>query len=130
MEARHEIPGRLCHVRATELQPLVPARKAVVAITCGLAGGLALALPIELYDGASAAHSALELPMAATAWLFGLEHVAQNGYDWWPIVFGALILAGYWVLHGVFFGGVVDNFLQLSTLPETLGAGFAWGFVS
>jgi hypothetical protein len=87
-------------------------------------------VPIVLYDWVSSAHSALELPMAATAWVFGLGHFVQNGYQWWPIAIGALVLLAYGVLHGMIFGAVADRFLELRTLPEALGAGIAWGFVA
>jgi hypothetical protein len=132
MEARSELHVRRWHhwqAPVSELKPLVPTRKVTIALTCGIVGGLVMALPILLYDWVKAAHSALELPMAATAWLFGLDHFAQNGYHWWPIAIGALFLLGYWVLHGAVFGAVADRFLKLRTLPETLGAGLAWGFV-
>jgi len=104
--------------------------KAVIATSAGLAGVTGLVAAIVLYDWFNAGHTALELPMAATSWAFGLDHFAQNGYLWGSIVVGALLLAGYGVLHGIVFGGIADRFLMLRTLPETLGAGTAWGFVS
>lgn len=36
----------------------------------GLIGGIALAAPIVIWDWAQSGHKALELPMAATSWLF------------------------------------------------------------
>jgi hypothetical protein len=68
--------------------------------------------------------------MAATAWVFGMSHFTQNGYEWGSIVVGMLLLAGYAIASGAIFGGIADRFLRLRTLPETIGAGFAWGFVS
>ena len=114
--------------RVAEVRPAAPS-KALVATTAGLAGGFGLVLPIVIYGWLNAAHSALELPMAATSWLFGLDHFAQNGYQWGSIIVGILLLAGYGIVHGVAFGGVADRFLELRTLPETFGAGIAWGFV-
>ncbi|HVA31981.1 MAG TPA: hypothetical protein VMU58_12010 [Gaiellaceae bacterium] len=105
-------------------------RKAFIATSAGLAGGIGMAVPIVIYGWATAAHSALELPMAATAWLFGLGHFTQNGYGWWPIVVGVGVLVLYALAHGAVFGAVADRFLRLRTLPETIGAGFAWAFVS
>jgi len=84
--------------------------KAVVAAAVGVAGGLGLAVPIVLYGCFNAGHSALELPMAATAWLFGLGHFAQNGYQWGSIVVGILLLAVYTVAHGAVFDAVADRF--------------------
>ena len=104
--------------------------KAFIATTIGLAGGLVMALPLVLYGWASSAHSALELPMAATSWMFGLGHFTQNGYQWTSIALGTLILAVYGIAHGAVFGGFADRFLRLTTVPEALGAGLAWGFVS
>jgi hypothetical protein len=104
--------------------------KAVVATTAGLAGFAGLVVPVAIYDWFNAGHTAFELPMAATSWAFGLDHFAQNGYLWGSIVVGLLLLAGYGLLHGVVFGAAADRFLMLQTLPETIGAGLAWGFVS
>ncbi|HEV8103555.1 MAG TPA: hypothetical protein VGP69_07465, partial [Gaiellaceae bacterium] len=91
---------------------------------------IGMAVPIVLYGWLNSGHSALELPMAATSWLFGLGHFTQNGYQWGSIVVGLLLLAGYGIVHGAVFGGVADRFLNLRTLPETIGAGITWGFVS
>jgi hypothetical protein len=130
MEARSELNVHARRAPVIELRPLAPASKAAIALTGGLVGSIAMAVPIVLYDWASAAHSALELPMAATAWVFGLGHFVQNGYQWWPIVIGAVLLLAYGVLHGMVFGAVADRFLDLRTVPEALGAGIAWGFVT
>jgi hypothetical protein len=128
-EFRVEWKDRLKH--GPELRTVLSTRrKVLIATAAGLAGGLGMAVPIVIYGWANAAHSALELPMAATAWLFGLEHFAQNGYHWWPIVAGMGLLALYALAHGAVFGAVADRFLRLRTIPETLGAGLAWGFVS
>jgi hypothetical protein len=116
--------------QASGVAGAVPARsKAFIATAAGLAGGVGMALPIVIYGWLNAGHAPLELPMAATSWLFGLEHFAQNGYQWGSIVVGILVLAGYGIVHGAIFEGIANRFLGLRTLPETLGAGIAWGFV-
>lgn len=115
----------------TEFGPALSTRtKAFIATATGLTGGLAMALPIVIYGWATSAHSALELPMAATAWVFGLDNFSQNGYDWSSIAVGVLLLAAYGIAHGAIFGGLADRFLRLTTLPEALGVGIAWAFVS
>jgi hypothetical protein len=125
-----EFRARMLRGRAAgEPRPAVR-HNAVVATLTGIAGGLAMALPVVIYDWATGAHSALELPMAATAWVFGLGHFTQNGYEWWPIVVGILLLTAYAIVHGAVFGGFADRFLRLRTLPEVMGVGAAWGFVS
>lgn len=111
-------------------RPLTLSRKMLVALGCGFAGVLALALPIVVYDSVSAAHGSLALFMAPTAWLFGLNHFAQTGYLWWPIVVGLLIVLLCAALQGAVFGGLADRFLDLRTLPEALGVGLGWGFAS
>jgi hypothetical protein len=39
---------------------------------CGLLGGLMMTVPLLLWDWVKSSHLALELPAAATSWLFGL----------------------------------------------------------
>ena len=127
-EFRVEWKDRLA---GAELRSILSTRhKALIAAAAGLAGGVGMALPIVIYGWANAIHSALELPMAATAWLLGLGRFTQNGYQWWPIVIGFALLALYALAHGALFGVVADRFLRLRSLPETIGAGLAWGFVS
>jgi hypothetical protein len=104
--------------------------KASIAVGTGLAGAIGMAVPVVLYGWISSAHSALELPMAATSWLFGLTHFAQNGYQWGSIVVGLLLLAAYGIVHGIVYGGISERFAPAETIPEALGVGVAWGFVS
>jgi|SRR5579884_3902497 len=104
--------------------------KAAVAVATGLAGAVGMAVPIVLYDWFASGHSALELPMAATSWLFGLTHFAQNGYQWGSIVVGLLLLAAYGIVHGIVFGGIAERFVSAETPTEAVGVGTAWGFVS
>jgi hypothetical protein len=79
---------------------------------------------------AKASHSALELPMAVTGWLFGLNHFARNGYHWWPIVIGALFLLAYWALQGLVFAGLADRVYRLRTLAGSLALGAVWSVAS
>ena len=88
---RHRPQLHLLPREAVEKHPI-----ALLGTFCGLAGGLLLALPLVIYDWAKASHAALELPMAVSAWLFGLNHFDQNGYLVWAIIVGAVILLAYW----------------------------------
>ncbi len=133
MEARSEFLHRLrehvphlhvAHRRATS------GRLAMVGLVSGVLGGLAMGAPIVIYDWAKASHSALELPMAVTAWLFGLDHFARNGYHWWPIVIGALFLLAYWAMSGLAFAGIADRVYGLRSLRGCLALGLAWSVAS
>lgn len=107
-----------------------PAKRLVVGIGSGLAGGVLVAAPLVIYDWVRAGHSALELPMAATAWLFGLGHFVQNGYSWWSIVIGAAVLVAYSALSGLVFAGLADAVYGIRSLAGSIAAGVAWSFVS
>jgi len=132
MEARAEFLHRLrehvphlhiAHRRATS------GRLATVGLLSGFAGGLAMGAPLVIYDWAKSGHSALELPMAVTAWLFGLDHFARNGYHWWPIVIGAALLLAYWSLTGLAFAGLADRVYGLRSMSGCLALGLAWSVV-
>lgn len=112
------------------LRTLVAPRRVAAGVTVGLAGGALLALPVVLYDWAKAGHSALELPMAAAAWPFGLNHFAQNGYRWSPIVVGAVLIVAYAILSGLLFAGIADRVFSITTIEGSIAAGFAWGIAS
>lgn len=129
MELRGEIRG-LRERRLTDLPVLSIPRRIGIAVGCGVAGLAGLVVPFLLYGLYSDAHSALELPMAATAWTFGLDHFEANGYAWWPIVVGTVLLVVLSIAFGTVFAGVADRFLALRTIPETIGAGLVWGFVT
>jgi hypothetical protein len=101
-----------------------------VGAGAGLAGLVVLAAPPVIYDWAKASHSALELPMAVTGWLFGLDHFARNGYHWWPIVIGAVILAAYCAILGVAFVGLADRVYRIRSLAGGLALGAAWSIAS
>ena len=99
-------------------------------VVAGLAGAVALAVPLVVWDWAHAAHRALELPMAATAWPFGLEHFSHEQNLWWPIVIGAALLALYGAASGLAFAGLADRVFALESPVSSLAGGAAWGFVS
>ena len=68
--------------------------------------------------------------MAVSGWLFGLNHFARNGYHWWPIVIGALILLAYWAVMGTVYTGIADRVYRVRTLAGSLMLGAVWSFVS
>jgi hypothetical protein len=105
-------------------------RLTAVGAGAGLAGLVVLGAPLVIYDWAKASHSALELPMAVTAWLFGLDHFARNGYHWWPIVIGAVILAAYAAILGVAYAGLADRVYRVRSLAGGLALGAAWSVAS
>jgi hypothetical protein len=109
---------------------LPPLRLLAVGVVAGLTGGIALAAPVVIWDWIRTGHRALELPMAATAWLFGLTHFSDARNLWWPIVIGAVLLAAYWAVSGVAFASLADRFLRVSRPGSILAAGAAWSFVS
>ena len=80
-------------IRPASARSLAPAR-AAIGTAIGIAGGLALAVPIMLYDWISSTHSVWELPMAATSWMFGMSHFEVNGFDGWSVLIGILLLVG------------------------------------
>jgi hypothetical protein len=108
----------------------VSGRLSAIGITAGIGGLLVLAAPLVIYDWAKAGHSALELPMAVSGWLFGLNHFAQNGYHWWPIVIGTAFLLAYWGALGVAFAALEDRVYRVRTLAGSLLLGGVWSFVS
>jgi hypothetical protein len=109
---------------------LAPIEWLAVGLGSGLAGGLAMAAPLVIWDWVRSGHLALELPMAATGWLFGLQHFSHESYLAWPILIGAVLFAAYWTLSGLVFTKLADAFTSVSRPLTSLAAGFAWGFVS
>lgn len=134
MEARadflHRLRARVPDLHLAPRQATSWRRLVVIGVPAGLLGGLVMWAPALFYDWARDDHSALELPMAVTGWLFGLEHFVQNEYRWWPIVIGALFLLAYWALHGVAFAALADRVYHVRTLSGSMALGAAWGFVS
>jgi hypothetical protein len=101
-----------------------------VGCVAGVLGGIALALPLILWDWVHAGHRALELPMATTAWLFGLDHFSHSTYFIGSIVVGFVLLGVYWAVSGLVFTGLADRLLGIATIGKSLAAGAAWSFVS
>ena len=101
-----------------------------VGVASGLLGGLALAVPIVIWDWVRSSHRALELPMAATAWPFGLDHFSHDQNLWWPILLGIVLLAAYWALAGVVFVALADRTYRVSHPAAAILAGAAWSFVT
>jgi hypothetical protein len=131
MEAHAErLKPRRPDLRLQRRGMLAQRRLALVGTLCGLFGGLGMALPLVIYDWVRESHTALELPMAVTAWLFDLNHFDQNGYAFWSIVVGALLLLVYWEAHGLAFTALADRVYRVSTLVGSLARGAVWSFVS
>ncbi len=122
---RHRPQLHLLPREAVEKHPI-----ALLGTFCGLTGGLVLALPLLIYDWAKASHAALELPMAVSAWLFGLNHFDQNGYVVWAIIVGAVILLAYWVLNGLALAALADRVYRVRSRSAGLALGALWSFVS
>jgi hypothetical protein len=101
-----------------------------VGCVAGVLGGAALALPLILWDWVHAGHRALELPMATTAWFFGLDHFSHSTYFIGSIVVGFVLLGVYWAVSGLIFTGLADRLLGIATIGKSLAAGAAWSFVS
>src|SRR3989442_12147421 len=134
MEARAEFLHRLRehvpHLHLSHRQATSTGRLTLVGLAAGVGGGLVLGAPLVIYDWAKASHSALELPMAVSGWLFGLDHFARNGYHWWPIGIAALFLLAYWGVLGMAFAGLADRVYRVRTLAGSLALGAVWSFVS
>ena len=122
--------GRVPHLHLVHRETTSSGRLTAAGVAAGVGGGLALAAPLVVYDWAKSSHSALELPMAVTGWLFGLDHFVRNGYHWWPIVIGALFLLAYWGVLGVAFAGLADRVYRVRTLAASVMLGAVWSFVS
>jgi hypothetical protein len=101
-----------------------------VGIGSGLLGGIALVIPVVLWDWVRSGHLAFELPMAATAWVFGLQYFSNTQYLAWPLVVGLALLAGYSALSGLVFTGLADRVFALTRLLASLAGGVAWSVVS
>lgn len=131
MEARAELRPRM---RLPQLRlaraDRTKAGLASTGIVAGILGGLVAGATVVLWDWAHSAHSALELPMAVSAWLFGLEHFEPNGYVWWAIVVGALFLIGFWALLGLAFAWLAERAYEIRRLGGALAGGAAWSFLT
>ena len=134
MEARadflHRLREHVPHLHLAHRQATTTGRLTRVGLTAGIGGGLTVAAPLLIYDWARVSHSALELPMAVSGWLFGLNYFGQNDYRWGPIVIGALFLLAYWGAQGLAFAGLADRVYRVRTLTGSLVLGAVWSFVS
>lgn len=126
----HRLREHVPHLHLAPRQATSARRLGAVGLTAGIGSGLAMGAPVVVYDWAREGHSALELPMAVTGWLFGLEYFGQNDYRWWPIVIGALFLLLYWGASGMAFAGLADRVYRVRTLTGSLALGALWSFVS
>jgi hypothetical protein len=126
----HRVREHVPHLHITHRQATSSGRLTRVGLASGVGAGLVMAAPLVVYDWAKASHSALELPMATTAWLFGLDHYARNGYHWWPIVIGALFLLSYSGALGLAFAGIADRVYHVRTLIGSLALGGVSSFAS
>jgi len=109
---------------------LAPSEWLAVGLGSGLLGGVALAVPIVLWDWARSGHQAFELPLAVTAWIFGLQHFSHHTYFAWPGVTGVALFAAYAALSGLVFTAIADRVYAIGRPLASLGAGIAWAFVS
>ena len=112
------------------LRRLAPWEWLAIGLGSGLFGGLALIVPVALWDWARSGHEAFELPMAATAWIFGLQHFSQEIYLAWPMLVGGVLLAAGSALAGLAFTGLADRVFALRGLPASVAGGLAWAFLS
>jgi hypothetical protein len=101
-----------------------------IGVVAGLVGGLLMAVPLIIWDWVKAGHIALELPAAATAWLFGLNYFSNTTYHVGPILLGIALMGVYWIVGGLVFAAIADRILRVSTLGGALAAGAVWSFVS
>jgi len=101
-----------------------------VGVTAGLLGGIALAAPVVIWDWVRTGQRALELPMAATSWLFGLDHFSHDENLWGSIVLGAILLAVYWAVSGIAFTALAERVEPPLGVAWAIVAGAAWSFAS
>jgi hypothetical protein len=101
-----------------------------VGVTAGLLGGIALAAPVVIWDWVREGQRALELPMAATSWLFGLDHFSHDENLWGSIVLGAIVLAVYWAVSGIAFTAVAERVEPPLGAAWAIVAGGGWSFAS
>ena len=104
--------------------------KAAIGSAIGIAGGLALALPVVIWDWASSNHSVWELPMAATSWMFGMSHFEVNGFDGWSVLVGILLLTAFAIACGAVFEFLADRVMRLGATVDVAAAGLGFGFAT
>jgi len=121
---------RLTEATARRTTRLTPAEWIETGVGAGMLAGLVMTLPLLLWDWAKSSHLALELPTAATAWLFGLQHFSHQTYRFWPIVLGFAFLCVYWGASGVAFTGIADRLYGITGIGKSLVLGAAWSVVN
>jgi hypothetical protein len=129
-EVTHQARRRRLATSTPQRQPFAAREWLVVGWGAGLIGGLAMAIPLIVWDWVRSSHLALELPTATTSWLFGLEHFSHTTYRGGPLVIGAAFLCLYWIVSGVAFAGFADRLYHITTMGKSLVAGAVWSFVS
>lgn len=72
-----------------------------------------------IWDWARWSQRAFELPLAATAWLFGLQQVSNDRYLAWSLVIGVALLAAYAALSALVFTGLADRVFGVTGLPAS-----------
>src|SRR5262245_31020456 len=118
------------HSDAREEHELSSRGMVAVGVTAGLLGGVVLAAPILIWDWVRTGQRGLELPMAATAWLFGLDRFSHDENLWGSIVLGAILLAVYWALSGIAFTALAERVRPPLQTAWAIVAGAAWSFAS
>lgn len=116
---------RLVHERGA----LVGRGLLAVGVLSGLVGGLVMAVPVVIWDWVRTSHRALELPMATTAWLFGVQHFSRSENLWSPIVLGIVWLAVFWAASGIAFVAFADRVAR-PRMAWTIAAGAIWSFAT
>ena len=118
------------HSDARGVQGLSSRGVLAVGVTAGLLGGIALAAPVVIWDWVREGQRALELPMAATSWLVGLDHFSHDENLWGSIVLGAIVLAVYWAVSGIAFTAVAERVEPPLGAAWAIVAGAGWSFAS
>jgi len=109
---------------------LTPVEWIETGVGAGILAGLVMTFPLVLWGWRESSHLALELPTAATAWLFGLHHFSHQTYHFWPIVLGFAFLCLYWAASGVAFTGIADRLYGITGIGKSLVLGAAWSAVN
>ena len=131
VDTQVDVGSRPGHAASKPNEALLPGRRLLaVGSVSGLLGGIAMALPVVIWGWIDSAHRALELPMAATSWLFGLVHFSHDQNLWWPIVLGTALLGVYWAVSGIAFAALADWSHRLDNPAPTIAAGAAWSVVN
>ena len=129
-EQRPRSMRRASRSRGRAAQALTAREWVTVGAAAGILGGILMAIPLIIWDWVKTTHLALELPMGATAWVFGLNHFSHVTYHPGPIVIGFAFLGLYGIASGLAFTGLADRLYGITRLGPALVAGAAWAFVN